>query len=149
MRALLDVNFLIALTDMDHVFHESSFAWFSENIVDGWASCPLTENAFVRITSHPRYSGFDTFTVNDSIFQLKELICGSDHQFWCDEISLLDGSYFDSSRILGPRQITDIYLLALATHNRGRLVTFDERIPISTVPSAVPENLVVISNHGV
>lgn len=148
MRALLDVNFLIALTDIDHIFHEQSFTWFLENKGDGWASCPLTENAFVRITSHPRYSGFDTFTVNDSIFQLKELIRGSDHEFWSDEISLLDGTYFNSGRILGPRQITDIYLLGMATHYGGRLVTFDERIPISTVPSAVPANLVVISQHG-
>jgi hypothetical protein len=35
------------------------------------------------------------------------------HQFWPDEVCLLDPSKVDSSRIHGSRQITDVYLLAV------------------------------------
>ena len=36
------------------------------------------------------------------------------------------------------------YLLALAVHNQGRLVTFDQRIPLSAVHGATPAHLVVL-----
>jgi hypothetical protein len=45
---------------------------------------------------------------------------------------------------LGPKQLTDIYLLALAVKNSGRLVTFDRAIPVAAVRSAEPQHLVVI-----
>ena len=43
-----------------------------------------------------------------------------------------------------PRQLTDLYLLALAVHRGGRLVTFDQRIAISAVPMAGAQHLVVL-----
>ena len=49
MRALLDVNLLIALLDPDQVFHERAHDWWEANRSAGWASCPLTENGVVRI----------------------------------------------------------------------------------------------------
>ena len=56
MRALLDVNLLIALLDPDHVFHERAHDWWEANRSAGWASCPLTENGVVRVMSNPNYS---------------------------------------------------------------------------------------------
>jgi toxin-antitoxin system PIN domain toxin len=144
MRSLLDVNLLIALLDDDHIFHQSALTWFTANQKDGWASCPLTQNGFVRISANPRYSGFDRFSIYDSISQLGKLIENTDHQFWADDISILDSSLFSSDRIHGPRQLTDLYLLALAVRNDGRLVTFDESIPLSAVPGAGPANLCVV-----
>jgi len=44
MRALLDVNVLLALLDVDHVDHRRAEEWISEEIQHGWASCALTEN---------------------------------------------------------------------------------------------------------
>ena len=49
MRALLDVNVLIALLDVDHAFHPRATAWLRTNVRDGWASCPITQNGCVRI----------------------------------------------------------------------------------------------------
>lgn len=144
MRALLDVNILIALLDADHTFHRRSLAWFAANQKDGWASCPLTENALVRITANPNYSGFGQYSITDSIEQLREFIKKTDHRFWIDEISILDDSLFASDKIHGPRQLTDLYLLALATKNHGRLVTFDQGIPLSAVPGAKAENLCIV-----
>jgi predicted nucleic acid-binding protein len=66
------------------------------------------------------------------------------HEFWTDEISLLDGDTIDRSRIHGPRQITDIYLLALATSRGGRFVTFDGKIPLAAVRQATQKNLLVL-----
>ncbi|MBT8366554.1 MAG: VapC toxin family PIN domain ribonuclease, partial [Deltaproteobacteria bacterium] len=52
---LLDINLLLALTDPMHVHHEPSHQWFAEKGQKAWATCPLTENGFVRIASHPNY----------------------------------------------------------------------------------------------
>jgi hypothetical protein len=53
------------------------------------------------------------------------------HEFWPDEVSLLDSHVVDSTRIHGPRPLTDIYLLALAVQHQGRLVTSDTGIPLA------------------
>jgi uncharacterized protein len=144
MRSLLDVNVLIALLDFDHTLHERARDWFDVNRAAGWASCPLSQNAFVRITSHPGYSRAIPYSVSDSIEQLSAFIMKTDHQFWADEISLLDSSIFVADRILGSNQLTDFYLLALAAKNGGRLVTFDTKIPISAVRIASPSNLFIV-----
>ena len=48
--------------------------------------------------------------------------CGHpSHAFWPQEISLLQEGLIRWERILGPRQITDAYLLALAVAHGGRL----------------------------
>lgn len=53
--ALLDVNVLITLVDHQHVHHEPSHRWFEAHGSDGWASCPLTQNAMLRILGNPCY----------------------------------------------------------------------------------------------
>jgi predicted nucleic acid-binding protein len=67
-----------------------------------------------------------------------------DHEFWPDDISVTDVQRFDHSRILGPNQVTDIYLLGLALKNGGRLVTFDRGLPIGAVHGAQARNIVVL-----
>jgi predicted nucleic acid-binding protein len=68
----------------------------------------------------------------------------ADHAFWPDDISLLDEQIIDRTRILGPKQLTDIYLLALAVKHGGRLVTFDRTIPLAAVRGAQAHHLVAI-----
>jgi predicted nucleic acid-binding protein len=51
---------------------------------------------------------------------------------------------FMAERIHSSRQLTDIYLLALAGKHDGRLATFDKGIPISAVRAVKLENLCVI-----
>jgi len=55
MRALLDVNVLIALLDRDHIHHPVASDWLLANIHTGWASCPLTQNGCIRIMAQPGY----------------------------------------------------------------------------------------------
>lgn len=144
MRALLDVNVLIALFDVDHIHSDRAHAWFSGNADLGWASCPLTENGVVRIMSQPGFSAKVRHSPARMIARLTAFAEESDHEFWPDDISLRDTAMFDTTRILGPRQITGLYLLALAAHHKGRLVTFDETIVLSAVPVTAKENLCVV-----
>ena len=143
MRALLDANFIIALLDPDHAFHERAHAWWAANRTGGWASCPLTENGVVRIMSHPGYSKKMRFTPGDLIGRLRQFAAQSDHEFWPDAISLRDEDIFAVDRMHSSPQLTDLYLLALAVVHRGRLVTFDHGIPLSGVPHAKAANLCV------
>ena len=143
MRSLLDINVIISLIDPDHVFHERAHDWWSTNFKSGWASCPITENGVVRIMSNPNYSLKARFVPDDLVGRLGEFAAKSDHEFWPDEISLLDEKIFAAGRIHNSRQITDLYLLALAAKHGGRLVTFDEGIALNAVKTAKPANLFV------
>jgi len=143
MRALLDVNVIIALLDPDHAFHERAHEWWAANTKEGWASCPLTENGVVRIMSNPAYSQIARFTPGDLIDRLRQFTSQSNHEFWADEISLRDENFFVAKYIHSSRHLTDLYLLALATKHRGRLATFDQGILLSAVCDAKPSNLCV------
>jgi toxin-antitoxin system PIN domain toxin len=143
MRGLLDVNFIIALLDPDHAFHERSHTWWAANSKSGWASCPLTENGVVRIMSNPNYSEKVKFSPSSLIDRLQKFAAQTDHEFWPDDISLWNEEIFVAERIHGSRQLTDIYLLALAAKHLGRLVTFDQGIPLSAVIGAKSDNLCI------
>ena len=142
MRALLDVNVLIALLDADHASHDSAISWFAKHAREGWASCPITQNGCIRIMSNPGYP--NPLPVQAVIERLANASHEDIHEFWPDEVSLLDSDVVDSSRIHGPRQLTDIYLLALAVQHKGRLVTFDTGIPLAAVRNATPQRLVIL-----
>ena len=144
MRALLDVNVLIALLDGSHAFHAKAHAWWAAHATSGWASCPLTENAVVRIMGHPSYSATRHFTALEIITALASFASGTDHLFWPDDLSFRDHAVFDPSKIHGPKQLTDLYLLALAMTKGGRLATFDQAIPRSVVKGADPKHLTVL-----
>ena len=149
MRSLFDVSFLIAMFDPEHVFHEPAQKWWEMNRVDGWASCPITENGVCRILASHRYRGMPATTVDYVIDRIKRFREGSDHAFWPDNLSLLDESVFDFSGMYSSRHLTDVYLLALAVENAGRLVTFDGRIKRASVRTARAEHLRVVETHSI
>ena len=140
MTSLLDVNVLIALFDVDHSLHGTAMHWFTANGADGWSSCPMTQNGCIRVMSHASYP--NRFPVDAVVQRLRDATRDRTHQFWPDEVSLLDQNKVDPSRIHGSRQITDVYLLALAAHHRGRLVTFDRAISTDAVVGGGTAHLV-------
>lgn len=142
MRALLDVNVLIALHDRNHIHHGLAARWLHEHAEQGWASCPLTQNGCLRIMGQSGYANPQPLAVLTAM--LARSTGTRFHQFWPDDISLLDARHFDHSQIHGSRQLTDSYLLALALHHGGRLVTFDRRIAASAVPGAQPQHMVLL-----
>jgi len=142
MRALLDVNVLIALLDADHTSHRAAFGWFAANAANGWASCPITQNGCVRIMSHPSYPG--ALPVNEIVRRLHRASLDPVHEFWPDDVSVLDPDLIDATRVHGPKQLADIYLLAMAVRRGGVLVTFDRSIATSAVRGATASALVVL-----
>ena len=144
MRALLDVNVLIALFDPDHAFHSQARNWWDANAEGGWATCPLTENGVIRIITNRAYSAAVRFSAEEVLDCFRGLIDQSDHQFWPDSISFRDGALFHPDRLHSSPALTDLYLLALAVRNRGTLVTFDNNIPLTPVIGATPANLTLL-----
>jgi toxin-antitoxin system PIN domain toxin len=131
--ALLDVNVLIALLDPQHGHHEPAHRWFQANANHGWATCPLTQNALLRILSNPRYPNSPG---GPAVVMplLQGMLSHRDHLFWPDLLSWSADAVLQAERLLHHGQITDTYLLALAVHQAGRLVSFDARLSTLAVP---------------
>lgn len=142
MRALLDVNVLIALHDQDHVHHHQAARWLTQHAKLGWASCPITQNGCLRIMSQPGYPNAQPLAV--LLAMLRRSTQAREHAFWPDDTSALDSGAFEHRHMHSARQLTDLYLLSLAVRHGGRLVTFDQRIPMSAVRGARTEHLMVL-----
>lgn len=127
---LLDVNLLLALTDPRHVNHEAAHSWFADRGRLSWATCPLTENGFVRIASHPKYPNRPGDVL--AVFAILGRLCEAPgHRFWTEDVSIL--GILAPNAIITHAQITDVYLAGLALHKKGKLATFDRRIPVEAV----------------
>jgi toxin-antitoxin system PIN domain toxin len=142
MRALLDVNVLIALHDANHVHHTHAAAWFDANAASGWASTPLTQNGCLRIMSQAAYG--NPQPLGQLVLMLQSSTAAPMHALWPDDVSLLDSQLFRHAHMHSSKQLTDLYLLGLAVNHQGRFVTFDQRIPLNAVHGAKPEHLVVL-----
>jgi uncharacterized protein len=133
MAFLLDANVLIALIDPSHVHHDAAHDWFSAVGSHSWATCPMTQNAVLRIIGHLRYPNSPGTPA--AVAPLMAGLCAlPGHVFWPDDVSLLDAKTLDVSRLLQSGQVTDSYLLALARTHGGRLASFDRRIMTAAVP---------------
>jgi len=142
--ALLDVSLLVALFSPDHVHHEVAHDWFADQRAQGWATCPITENGFVRVMSNPALSPH--WERPAALRERLTAFCQSGHHvFWPGAISLRDDRLFQNPLPAGFQQITDVYLLGLACHHGGCLATLDRRIPLSVVIGATADHLRVIA----
>jgi toxin-antitoxin system PIN domain toxin len=142
MRSLLDINVLISLFDPDHPAHTGARKWLAVNAEAGWASCPITQNGVLRIMSQPAYP--NPVPLDALMERLHEATEHPSHQFWPDDISLLDRDLIEQGGMLGPKQVTDVYLLALAVARKGCFVTFDRSVPLNLVRGAHKRDLVVL-----
>jgi uncharacterized protein len=129
---LLDVNVLIALVDPAHIQHEQAHAWFGRTGKKAFATCPITENGLLRIVGHAKYpnSPGTPAVVAASLVAVRAL---PGHSFWGDTISIVDGERIDISRLSHHGQVTDTYLLALATAHGGKLASMDHRLVVDAV----------------
>jgi uncharacterized protein len=143
MTAFLpDVNVLIALMDPIHIHHDTAHHWFAAAGHRQWATCPMTENAVLRImgsADYPNSLGSPAMVAR----LLVNLIALPGHIFWADDVSLLNSSLVDLDRLLHSRQVTDSYLLALASARGGRLATLDRRLITDAVADG-PQALCLI-----
>ena len=123
--ALLDVNVLIALHWPAHEHHDAVHDWLaSRGGRSRWATCPLTQLAFVRIVSNAAFSP-DALAPADALGLLERNLAHPGHEFWPDGITLTEGVGPVAPRLQGYRQLADAYLLGLALRRRGVLASFD------------------------
>jgi len=130
---LLDVNVLVALAWPTHVGHPHVQKWFARHGRETWATCPVTQSGFIRILSNPSFAP-NALSPAEAIRLLEEIVARPGHRFWPFEIGVVQAIRQFLPRIQGYRQISDAYLLGLALHHRGKLVTLDQG-----VPSLLPE----------
>lgn len=127
MSHLLDVSVLVALFWPAHEQHAKAQKWFAQNARSGWATCPFTQAGVVRILSNPRFSS-DAFTIEQAISLLHANLDHPTHKFWSDDIGFIEATKALGSKLVGHQQVTDAYLLGLAMHRKGKLVTMDRAI---------------------
>ncbi len=125
--SLLDINVLVALLWSNHEQHEAALAWFTKRRRGKWATCPMTQAGFVRVSSNPR-----VFPDAPSPVKAVELLSANlrhpEHCFWKDEVPFDEAVGCFGDRFTGHKQVSDAYLFGLAIHKGGRLVTFDSGI---------------------
>ena len=141
---LLDVNVLIALTWPTHVHHGPARHWFERYSDAGWATCPITQLGFVRLSSNPKIIR-DAVSPREAVSMLARLTALSGHVFWPDTIGVNASGPFAALSFVGHRQATDAYLLALAQCREGQLVTLDRGIgELIPDPAARPRSIELI-----
>lgn len=126
---LLDVNVLVALAWPTHVHQEDAHAWFAGAAPRGWATCPTTQCAFVRISSNPALIR-GSVSPRQALSLLDRIVTLEHHHFWPDDVPFANASRRRSPAglLAGHRQVTDAYLVGLAIAHGGRLATFDQRV---------------------
>jgi toxin-antitoxin system PIN domain toxin len=124
---LLDTNLLIALAWPQHVHHAQAHDWFRKVGNKAWATCPFTQVAFIRISSNPKIIP-DAVSPREALAMLQQIIALPHHRFWHDAVAPVNAAVFTTLSLVGHRQVTDAYLLALAQHHKGKLATFDKGV---------------------
>ena len=136
---LLDVNVLIALGWPNHKHHDSARRWFASIAATGWATCPLTQCAFVRISTNPKAVG-SALTPAQAVAAIARMTTHEQHVFWADDLPVAS-AYFPAAALQGHQQITDAYLLALCASRGGHLATFDTAIAAITADPKLVTNV--------
>ena len=102
----------------------------------------ITQNGYLRIVTQEKHP--NAISMQAAIKTLSQAVTTPDHEFLSDDISLLNPQLVAHEHIRGPKQLTDIYLLALSVSRGARFVTFDDSVSRVTVPQATNGSLHVI-----
>ncbi len=121
MTFLLDTNAVMALAWENHEHHAVASRWLRG--VKAFATCPMTQGGFVRISSNPAL-GYANSTA-EAFRSLDSIIGDERHTFWPDDLSF-GGAEVRRGLIGSHTQVTDKYLAALAFIHKGSLATFDQ-----------------------
>lgn len=127
MFHLLDINVLIALADPRHQFHTIFNTWYVDRNGPPLATCPITENGFLRIYGHPDYPR-GPGSPELALAPLVAIRNRPNSIFLPDDVSLADPAKRAQVKGATPKQLTDIYLLSLAVRHHGTFLTFDRSI---------------------
>ena len=127
MISLPDINVLIALAWPNHVHHRAARHWFIRERKGKWATCPLTQNGFIRISSNGVIIP-EAVSPLEAHRMLQLYVGHQDHIFWADSVDWAAISKPPAGLLQGHRQVTDAYLVELAASMEGVLITLDVRL---------------------
>jgi len=134
---LLDVNVLVALAWPNHVHHAAAHRWFAD--LDGWATTPITELGFVRVSCNAQVLS-EAVRPGAALAMLGRMRRAGGHTFWSDDIVLSEDDSGLTARIVGYRQLTDAHLILLARARGGSVATFDRGMA-QLVAGLMPEQV--------
>ncbi len=123
MTFLLDVNVLMALLWENHEHHHVARGWLRG--VTDFATCPVSQLGFARVSSHPSL-GY-SMSPDQAFSVLRAFLADGRHHFVSDDLSCTD-RVVRTDVMLSANQITDHYLVALSRHHHFTLATFDETL---------------------
>ncbi len=115
MVTLLDSNALIALAIVDHEHHHKMLTWWAKDTP--FATCPITQGSLLRYCLRVGVRHEEALAALASITDSRR------HEFWPDAIGF---EQVGLENITGHRQVTDAYLISLAGHFSGKVLTFDK-----------------------
>ena len=139
---LLDVNVLLALAWPIHLHHGTAHRWFAQHQDSGWATCPITQLGFVRLSMQPALVKVPLHFV-DAMEALSQIVASPQHRFWPMETGLSSIQPEIRLRIVGHHQLTDAALLDLAIRHAGRLATLDRKVNALLPPNSTHHSSVV------
>ena len=126
---LLDVNVLLGCGWKSHADNSALLIWLLQ--ANDWATCPLTESGFMRISMTTAYQA----TFDDARKSLATLRALRGHRFLSDDVdaALLPvlSSYKDT---------TDAHLVTLAKRHGLRLATLDGSLITKLWAAGIAEN---------
>lgn len=143
MAYLLDVNLLLAAAWPNHRHHAIARNWLVANASSGWATCPITQCGFVRISCNAKLQPTPV-SPRDAIKTLQAMVSDPNHVFWPDDVMFLDSAFVPHDQLIGHQQVTDAYLIGLARWHGGTLATLDQGLP-ALLPVAQRNSVTVIS----
>lgn len=140
---LLDVNVLVAMIWSEHIHHEAVRRWLGKHRAEQWASCPVTEAGFVRVSAQPALGGMAQ-GLQYGLLALEKNCAEPRHVFWAHDSSVVEMLPEIRERLVGHQQLTDAILLDLAIRKGGRLVTLDRRVTTLLPPDSPHRNVVEV-----
>jgi toxin-antitoxin system PIN domain toxin len=126
---LLDVNFIVACGWESHAEHETANEWLSRAV--SFATCPITEMGFLRVSLSPAYSA----SFHDAMLVLDAILKTRGHRFLRDETRAPSLPPVTTSK-----DVTDAHLVQLARRYRLKLATFDAALCAKEWARGVAEN---------
>jgi hypothetical protein len=126
---MLDVNVLLGCGWKSHADHESLMRWLLQS--NEWATCPLTESGFLRISMTAAYQA----DFEDARKTLSTLRALPGHRFLTDDVSVASLPVLSSYK-----ETTDAHLVTLAKRHGLKLATLDDLLIAKTWAAGVAEN---------
>jgi toxin-antitoxin system PIN domain toxin len=139
---LLDVNVLVALAWPNHVHHTAALDWFEEVGRAGFATCPVTQSGFVRVSSNRRAIP-NARSPGEAREILRRITALPGHNFWLDDTEIANNQSIAWERLGSHAQVTDAHLVALTIRHGGRLATFDRGL-LDLAPEKKTDSVIVL-----